>query len=165
MDEKQEAYNDLANQEESGVTTLARKLMEQNEREKHVSKLKQKQLHPRGVLTLCLDFDGVCHSYVSSWQGDTVIPDPPVDGLFEFLAQASQWFDIAIYSTRSKTAEGREAMMEWFGKWYPTHMEAIPIAFPENKPPAYVTLDDRVLTFTGEWPDIETLRNFKPWNK
>ena len=114
---------------------------------------------------LCLDFDGVCHSYESGWKGKTVIPDPPVEGLFRFLGMASQYFDIAIYSTRSNTSEGREAMQEWFGKWYPTNMEFISLAFPETKPPAFVSLDDRVLTFTGEWPNPETLRNFKPWNK
>lgn len=30
---------------------------------------------------LCLDFDGVCHSYTSGWKGAAVIPDPAVPGL------------------------------------------------------------------------------------
>ena len=114
---------------------------------------------------LCLDFDGVCHLYTSGWKGETVIPDPPVGGLFKFLGRASEHFHIHIYSTRSKTHEGREAMREWFGKWYPTNMEIIPIAFPDTKPPAFVSLDDRVLTFTGVWPSVDSLIDFKPWNK
>ena len=37
--------------------------------------------------------------------------------------------------------------------------------FPETKPPAFVGIDDRVLTFEGEWPSMEQLLAFKPWNK
>jgi hypothetical protein len=28
-----------------------------------------------------------------------------------------------------------------------------------------VSLDDRAITFTGEWPDVDFLRKFKPWNR
>lgn len=39
------------------------------------------------------------------------------------------------------------------------------ISFPKNKPPALVTLDDRAITFEGEWPSIDDLREFRPWNR
>lgn len=39
------------------------------------------------------------------------------------------------------------------------------LIFPTAKPSALVTIDDRAITFTGEWPDIEFLRTFRPWNK
>jgi hypothetical protein len=39
------------------------------------------------------------------------------------------------------------------------------LKFPENKPPALVSIDDRVIQFTGQWPSIEELKNFKPWNR
>jgi len=37
---------------------------------------------------LCLDFDGVIHSYSSGWKGADVIPDPPVPGAFDFIRRA-----------------------------------------------------------------------------
>lgn len=39
------------------------------------------------------------------------------------------------------------------------------IGFPKHKPPAMVTLDDRALTFTGEWPELADLLAFRPWYK
>jgi hypothetical protein len=124
---------------------------------------------------LCLDFDGVCHSYTSGWKGVTVILDPPVNGLFQFIQEAVKHFTVAIYSTRSDTSEGREAMRIWLGRWSVDPEHGLPhdvdlsflgeIEWPEEKPPALVTLDDRAITFDGTWPTMETLQNFKPWNK
>lgn len=129
---------------------------------------------------LCLDFDGVCHSYTSGWKGADVIPDSPVPGLFEFLWAAKEHFDIQVYSSRSHQDGGINAMWRWFGKYNSEYMHANDpslaerfgefecpdwIKFPEEKPAAMISIDDRAITFTGEWPDIEFLKAFKPWNK
>ena len=39
------------------------------------------------------------------------------------------------------------------------------IKFPKHKPPAMISLDDRAIQFTGEFPDPKSLLDFKPWNK
>ena len=65
---------------------------------------------------LCLDFDGVCHMYTSPWTQPWEIADGPVPGLFPFLEEAMAHFQIAIFSSRSMYANGREAMQEWFDK-------------------------------------------------
>ena len=62
---------------------------------------------------LCLDFDGVLHSYRSGWQGPRTIPDPPVHGAIEFLAEAVHLFEVHIFSSRSKFWGGRKAMYKW----------------------------------------------------
>ena len=121
---------------------------------------------------LCLDFDGVCHAYTSGWQGADVIPDEAVPGLFEFLEEASGYFNIQVFSSRSHQPGGIEAMQAWFDKQYKLWLgdkwkgdEILPITFPTEKPSALVTLDDRAITFTGQWPDMALLRKFKPWYK
>ena len=37
------------------------------------------------------------------------------------------------------------------------------IKFPTKKPPAFLTIDDRAICFTGEFPDTADLMEFKPW--
>ena len=115
---------------------------------------------PRPIL--CLDFDGVMHSYLSGWQGIAVCHDPPVAGLEAFLREALKHFDVAVYSSRSACQEGRAAMQAWCERWLAPGVTQY-LHFPGDKPPAMVTLDDRALTFTGVWPDVDTLRAFTPW--
>lgn len=120
---------------------------------------------------LCLDFDGVLHSYTSGWKGIDVIPDPPVEGAMEFLVEAAQHFDVQIFSSRSSEYIGIQAMYSWVADWLggylgePDKFIAENITFPLQKPPALVTIDDRAITFGGTFPDIDTISNFKPWNK
>jgi len=65
---------------------------------------------------LCLDFDGVLHSYTSGWKGAAVIPDPPVPGSLEFIVKALDTYEVAIFSSRSHQWGGKRAMKRWLIK-------------------------------------------------
>jgi hypothetical protein len=123
---------------------------------------------------LSLDFDGVIHSYTSGWLGADIVPDAPVDGAMKFIWYAADHFTIAIFSSRSNQKGGISAMRMWLSKhfrdyWWDHRTEAddklAEIQWPTEKPPAFVTIDDRALTFDGAWPSIESLLSFQPWNK
>jgi hypothetical protein len=129
---------------------------------------------------LCVDFDGVINSYNSGWVEADFIPDPPVPGAMRFLADALDYFTVKIFSSRAVGNDaGVRAMATYIRYWSRrcddlTEEEANAIAnricfdkdaFPKEKPPATVTLDDRAITFTGVFPTMDELRGFKPWNK
>jgi len=116
---------------------------------------------------LCLDFDGTIHSYESGWQGADVILDKPVAGSFQFIHEVLNAFDVHVFSARSGRSGGIEAMKAWFLKhgWEADASgEPAEITFPTHKPPAQISLDDRAITFTGTWPSIQVLQEFRPWN-
>jgi hypothetical protein len=122
---------------------------------------------------LCLDFDGVLHSYTSGWKGADVIPDPPVPGAIDFLREVVKHFRVAIFSSRSNQDGGQRAMREWLGFYQVEHRLSgsedlswvAAIEWPTEKPAAFLTIDDRAITFNGTWPTIEAIKSFKPWNK
>ena len=109
---------------------------------------------------LCLDFDGVLHWYRRGWQSPTLIDDEPVPGAVEFVNRAQEYFTVVIYSSRSSHPGGIEAMREWMKQYdFPE------VSFATQKPAAFLTIDDRALTFSGTWPDPEALRAFQPWTR
>jgi len=115
---------------------------------------------------ILLDFDGCIHSYTSGWQGMEVCQDPPVPGVFEWMLEALKTFDISIYSARSVDPHGRRAMYEYILRH--TSEEFIRLVdFPQHKPRAFITIDDRCICFNGNWGDPNLhprlIREFKPW--
>jgi hypothetical protein len=122
---------------------------------------------------ICLDFDGVVHSYKSGWQGARSIPDPPVDGAIEFMAEALRLgYDVVIHSSRARYWGGIiSAMRQWLKQvsgmmWYDTFDVGIEsVRFTRWKPAAVVTLDDRGVRFTGTFPKPQELAAMKPWNQ
>lgn len=127
---------------------------------------------------ICIDFDGVIHSYEKGWQ-DGEIYGTVTEGFFEWAAEANKYFKLVIYSSRSKTADGRTAMWSWlkhqWGVWYHDPVKGCSecpaisykdFEFANEKPPAFLTIDDRAIQFSGNWAIIPptALINFKPWN-
>ncbi|HBQ09800.1 MAG TPA: hypothetical protein DEF51_00950 [Myxococcales bacterium] len=115
--------------------------------------------------TLCLDFDGVLHSYRSGWRGPLSIPDPPVDGAIRFLTQAAERFDLAICSVRSSFPGAIEVMKAWLREHGLEERVLARIRFPVAKPPAELYLDDRGWRFTGTFPTFDELADLAPWTK
>jgi hypothetical protein len=123
---------------------------------------------------LCLDFDGVIHSYKSGWKGADSIPDGPVPGALAFIKAASEHFRVAIFSSRTNQPGGLDAMQIWLFNMavnggFPEVLDEPSwlhdIEWPREKPAAFLTIDDRALTFRGIWPDPVELLDFRPWNK
>lgn len=125
--------------------------------------------------TICVDFDGCIHSYERGWQGGeiygTVVP-----GFFEWVERVRDRFKIVIYSSRSKEDAGVIAMGTWLHEqrnaWIKAGgqrdpVEPLEIEFAHEKPPAWLTVDDRCVRFDGDWamPEltVEAMADYKPW--
>ena len=115
--------------------------------------------------TLLIDFDGVVHEYSSPWTGPGEISDGPVPGALEALKEYTRHFKVCIFSSRSSTFAGREAMKAWLMK-HTGDLELIKVLeFPVSKPAGFLTIDDRCMCFEGEFPSVAWINAFRPWNK
>jgi hypothetical protein len=114
-------------------------------------------IHPR-IRTVCLDFDGVVHSYQSGWQGESIVADPPIHGVDRAINHLRKDFRVVIHSARCKSEAGRHAIEQWLAKH---RIEVDEVC--ENKPPAFVYVDDRAIRFSGDWP--QTIADIKSFRK
>jgi hypothetical protein len=141
-------------------------------------------LPPKPIL--CFDFDGVIHSYISSWRGAHVIPDPPVvdritgENAIEALLRYVESFTVCIHTSRfnSWQEDGPAQIAVW--DWLRLHgmpgdmvnvdadrngiMEG-KVNLCATKPGAFLTEDDRARTFDGTFQANDQIKAFRPWNK
>lgn len=149
---------------------------------------------PREKPILCLDFDGVIHSYEKGWQDGSIYGDL-TPGFLDWAYQASKHFKLVIYSSRSKANTGTYDMAHWLADrtladgWQVTdwpggdedvgnlksplrllhawRADVLMFYFAHEKPPAFLTIDDRALQFRGDWGawwlEPEQLLKFVPW--
>jgi hypothetical protein len=100
----------------------------------------------RARRTVCLDFDGVIHSYRSGWCGAEVIPDPPIHGTQQAIARLRKRYRVVIHSARCASEAGYEAVKAWLQKH---GVEVDDVC--RFKPPAAIYVDDRAVPFRGDW--------------
>jgi len=113
--------------------------------------------------TLCFDFDGVIHSYVSGWKCAAVANDEPVKGIKELIDKLIKiGYRIVIFSSRCQSGDGICCIIDYCMKYKIMFHEIA--AF---KPPCYLTIDDRALCFNGNEIDslIDKIESFVPWYK
>lgn len=107
--------------------------------------------------TLCIDFDGVLHSYTSGWKGARNIPDPPVPGAMEWLIEliVADDIEVCIYSSRSKQWGGRRAMKRWLRQHFTRQFE---------KAIHLVNAGAQISPTAAEWPFYH-LMSMPEWHK
>ena len=108
------------------------------------------------------DFDGVIHSYTSGWIGPDVIPDPPVPGIKEAIAEIrAAGYMVFVVSARCRHPLGMVAIDEYL-KRHGIEVDDICM----EKPPAVAYIDDRAICFDGNPATLlGKIQTFKPWNK
>ena len=116
------------------------------------------------VKAITVDFDGVLHSQSSGWKGIDVIPDPPVPGAIAWLTAAVEKFEVHIYSGRSHSMDGINAMRFWLDR------NGLPVEamrrlnFACKKPDApHMMIDDRAWRFDGAFPTMDEIEEFSSW--
>ena len=112
--------------------------------------------------TVVFDFDGVIHSYTSGWQGVDRIPDAPVPGIKEAIADIREaGYEVVIVSTRCNDIAGKLAI----GKYCENHGIVVDV-ISEHKPPAVCYIDDRAICFDGRADLLKRrIADFEPWYK
>lgn len=110
--------------------------------------------------TVVFDFDGVIHSYTSGWKGVANIPDPPVPGIREAIAEIrAAGYQVVVVSTRCSEPDGLMAIRKFMDE-----NNILVDDISAHKPPALVYIDDRALCFDGH-PEtlLNKIQEFKPW--
>ena len=111
--------------------------------------------------TICLDFDGVIHSYKSGWEGIETCEDEPVEGTCKAIAKLREKFVVKVFPSRCKLPLGLFAVKNYLRKHKIVVDEVC-----DFKPIAAIYLDDRGIQFNGDWDEALTaIDNFKHWIK
>jgi hypothetical protein len=105
--------------------------------------------------TLAIDFDGVLSL---AGRVATAPLDPPLPGAIEFLNEClDHGFTVVIVTTRLKMQ-----IYDWLEIHAPPEV-ALAVQITNEKPAAWLYIDDRAFLFTGTFPSMEEIDNFKAW--
>jgi hypothetical protein len=107
--------------------------------------------------TVCIDLNGVLDRY-TGWKGEGHM-DPPRPGAERFLAELAEDYRVVILTTQQ--VERVWAWLQDYGldRWVDE--------VTDRKPPAVVYVDDRAVTFRGNFEEtLQEIRRFRPhWKK
>jgi len=120
-------------------------------------------------MTIAVDFDGVIHAYSRGWQGGELY-DPPVEGTREALLNLREkGWKIYIFSTRTNKIYHKNddpPQEERMKAYLNRHQIPFDKIWTFGKPMADVYLDDRAVTFRGNWQEsLKEIDTFQVWNR
>ena len=106
--------------------------------------------------TILIDLDGGLNDYIGNYDKDFI---PPIKvGVKEFLEGLSKNYQVKIFTTRDKSLAS---------KWvFENGLSELIVGITNVKEPCWVYVDDRCITFDGNFEDlIDKIDNFKPYYK
>ena len=105
---------------------------------------------------ILIDLDGVLNNYNGKFDANFI---PPIRiGAKEFLEEISIKYNVVLFTTRNK-----ELAEQWLKE---SQIDDLISHVTNYKEASYLIIDDRCITFTGNYVDIlDKLDNFKPWYK
>jgi len=103
--------------------------------------------------TVCVDLNGVLDQY-TGWKGEGHM-DPPRPGADRFLAELVEDYRVVILTTQPA-----ERVWEWLREY---GLDRWVDEVTDRKPPAVVYVDDRAVTFRGNFEEtLREIRAFRP---
>lgn len=107
--------------------------------------------------TVCLDFDGVLHSYVSGWTGPEPT-DPPVPGSQDMVRWLqAEGYEVVVSSVRADDPAGEEGIRIWL-----TENGFPEIDVTSEKPSAILYVDDNGYRFEGDFAALRAFLEAEP---
>ena len=103
--------------------------------------------------TVCIDLNGVLDQY-TGWKGEGHM-DPPRPGADRFLAELAENYRVVILTTQPA-----ERVWGWLKE---NGLDRWVDEVTDRKPPAVVYVDDRAVTFRGNFEEtLREIRRFRP---
>jgi hypothetical protein len=111
---------------------------------------------------ICLDFDDVINHY-KGWRNEgfsVILDNRPTKGVKKAIQKLRKNCLVIVHSTRCGHKGGRYAILKWLQK-HNIVVDKVCI----NKPLADIYIDDRAITFNGDWKQtLQKIQKFKQWS-
>ena len=115
------------------------------------------------IKTICVDFDGVLSNTLYGGYDTNEFIFLPVTGAVEWINELVKYFEVLVFSARELSGQGQRNLYDWLNKYgFPGDI----LIWTNIKPPrAHYFVDDRANFDGTNFPTVQFLLDFTPWNR
>jgi hypothetical protein len=127
---------------------------------------------PSTRLIVACDFNGVIHDHRDGPKDKVDPASPAIPGAIDWLKAVSEELDVFLVSASFAKSPYVTSARAWLtaqgipADWTtPVVVGRSRITLTPFKPPCLLFIDDRGFCFRGEFPEVEDIKRFVPWNR